>query len=60
MSEKKLSPYELKMLASAYNLKDYCEKFQYCDDCIFNRPHFKCALFDDGVPYTWELEEGGN
>ena len=59
MSEKKkLNPYELKILASAYNLKNYCEKFQHCDDCIFNRQEYRCALFDCGTPYTWELEEG--
>ena len=59
MSEKKkLTPYELKMLASAYNLKNYCRKIEFCEDCIFVRGGVICRLTDECVPYMWELEEG--
>ena len=58
MSEKKkLTSYELKMLASAYNLKNYCRKNEDCEDCIFVSS-ILCSLTDTRAPYLWELEEG--
>ena len=60
MSEKReFSEYEKRILASAYNLRDYCKKFKHCEDCIFNKPYLRCVLVDYTTPYGWELKEVG-
>ena len=54
MEKRKLSQYELILLASAYNLKNYCDTTS-CNDCIFEYGP-QCILTGHNNPYDWELD----
>lgn len=56
MNKRKLSRYEQMMLASAYNLKYYCSKFEQCKGCIFHKGDFDCRLNEPWIkPAGWTL-----
>lgn len=57
MNEKRnLTQYEKILLASAYNLKNYCYT-KSCDDCIFSLGSTICLLTDPNNPCWWELDK---
>ena len=55
MKKRKLSRYEQMMLASAYNLQNYCDS-TICDNCIFEQDSSRCILTTPSNPYNWELD----
>lgn len=57
MSEKqKLTQYEKTMIAAAYNLKNYCVKFEQCEGCIFRKGENDCLLNEPwSKPAGWPL-----
>lgn len=54
MKKRKSSRYEQMMLASAYNLKNYCKNTS-CSDCIFEKDEFTCILTTPDNPWSWKL-----
>lgn len=58
MKKRKLSQYEKIILASAYNLKNYCRSTQCCD-CIFKENNLICVLTRPDNPLNWELHKVG-
>lgn len=54
IKKQKLSRYELTILASAYNLKNYCKNTS-CSDCIFEKDFTTCVLTTPDNPWDWEL-----
>lgn len=56
MEKRKLSQFQQIMLASAYNLKNYCNH-TYCDDCIFKDDVRRCILTTPDNPWNWDLDK---
>ena len=43
---------------AAKELKDYCNQFKDCDDCLFEKEYLKCPFRRASVfPYMWEFKK---
>ena len=46
---------------AAKELKDYCNQFQNCDDCSFEKKYVMCPFRRASVlPYMWEFKKRYN
>ena len=55
IENRKLTEYETRMLASAYNLSNYCKNTQ-CVNCIFKAGSYCCIINADRKPVEWRLD----
>lgn len=43
---------------AAKELKDYCDQFKNCEDCLFGKEYLICPFRrGSGLPYKWEFEK---
>lgn len=56
-----MNEYEKRVLASAYNIKNYCENLTTCDYCMFaygkNKECLLARTSRYDSPYRWRLYE---